>query len=193
MSLRIVIDDRELASRLAEMGYENLPPELLRALKKDIKKLVKHDITLGKSTSRELSPAVAPQYVSSSSSSEASSTSVQRPRVTEATVQTERIFHHSSSDASLSSTTPSEACIRAQLAGLAPLTWPRHCCTRDDDDDFDSVSPPKMKRSSSAPTFRVAKAKKLQKNDPVSLYHNYRKDWDKFNIPGAKGAGKKFN
>uniref|UniRef100_A0A1Q3EWJ0 Centriolar and ciliogenesis-associated protein HYLS1 C-terminal domain-containing protein n=1 Tax=Culex tarsalis TaxID=7177 RepID=A0A1Q3EWJ0_CULTA len=186
--MAIPLDAREILSHLNQLGYRNITPEQLKEFQKDLRKLIKFD-------TRTLDTLVHPEALKQATQH---MNTFQRLHTLTTISYNAKINRKSAGGSSKGQTVPpAETISRGETplpdavdhhqpqarvqekenlpAAAGVKTKKKHPKEKDSDPACKMWIRP---RSTSAMGFR--------KNDPVSLYHAYQKEWTKFKnqLPG---------
>ncbi|XP_001846382.2 uncharacterized protein LOC6036318 [Culex quinquefasciatus] len=191
--MAIPLDAREILSHLNQLGYRNITPEQLKEFQKDLRKLIKFD-------TRTLDTLVHPEALKQATQH---MNTFQRLHTLTTISYNAKINRKSTGGSSRGQTAPaSSTAPPAEKVSRGGTPLP---------DAVDNHSQNReQEKENQLPTATAVKAKKHQKekdtdpankmwirprstsaigfrkNDPVSLYHAYQKEWTKFKkqLPG---------
>ncbi|XP_055639854.1 centriolar and ciliogenesis-associated protein hyls-1 [Toxorhynchites rutilus septentrionalis] len=177
--MSVPLDAREILNHLNQLGYRNITPEQLKEFQKDLRKLIKFDtrVDAGASNREALKQAAH------------SMNTFQRLHTL--TTISYDAKHDKKGIAKPSSAAPSEMTVGSEPDNAARTEQPRGNSADKENQHECGKSKKPSKEHESAPNkmwirTRSTSATGCRKNDPVALYHAYKKEWERFKdrLPG---------
>lgn len=187
--MSIPLDAREILSHLNQLGYRHITPEQLKEFQKDLRKLIKFDTRISGATVDREALAQAAQQMNTFQRLHTLTTVSYNAKVTRkepsAKQQTQSATMNSRKDGG------SRGVLDHHRSEMVTPVAEEH--DGKENQPTGGGKPKKLKAEKENPAAnkmwirpRSTSANSFRKNDPVSLYHAYQKDWNRFKnqLPG---------
>ncbi|XP_055542281.1 uncharacterized protein LOC129727977 [Wyeomyia smithii] len=192
--MAIPLDAREILSHLNQLGYRNITPEQLKEFQKDLRKLIKYDNQIGSNfpadhgTWQQTVPQMNPFQRLHTSTTISYDAKIASKRLKQKRQHETNPRRQSATTASSSHRTEFES-TAANPQGQLPRDDKENHQQQQHQQGRKGRKQQEEKNTAASKMWirpRSTSASRNRKNDPVSLYHAYQKEWARFRnqLPG---------